>query len=107
MFAEIPPAEQSVNAMINTIHNITQSHMPVEIGIGIVVKPPIDIQIAWNNILLGRENLYIDAFLLKKYARFSKGGMAQKNEQGKLDVPYAKGDIRTNTQTKRGGAGKP
>lgn len=104
---EIPPAEQSVNSMINAIHGIAASHAPVEIGVGIVIKPPVDLQIAWNNIILTKEQLYIDAFLLKKYARFSKGGMAQKNEQGKLDVPYAKGDIRTTSQSKRGGSGKP
>ena len=104
---EIPPAEQSVNSMINAIHGIAASHAPVEIGIGVVLALPPSIQVAWNNIILEKEQLYIDVFLLKKYARFSKGGMAQKNERGKLDVPYAKGDIRTSSQSKRGGSGKP
>ena len=105
--AEIPPAETSINGLVSTIHGIAQAHSPVEIGIGVVIHELPEIQVAWNNIILTKEQLYIDAFLLKKYARTSRGEMAQKNEEGKLEIPSAKGNIRTRSQTKRGGVGRP
>lgn len=105
--SEIPPAETSINQMINTIHGIAASHTPVEAGVGLVIAPPPEIKVAWNNIVLEKEQLYIDVFLLKNYARLAKGEMAQKDETGKIEIPSAKGNIRTRSQTKRGGVGKP
>ena len=96
--AEIPSAEQSVNALVSTFHNIAASHTPVEIGIGTVLAPPPEIKIAWNNIILEATDLYIDQFLLPNYTRQLKG-----TEK----IPRAEGDIKTNTQSKRKGGGDP
>jgi len=96
--AEIPSAEQSVNALVSTFHNIAASHMPVEIGVGTVLAPPPEIKIAWNNIILEAEDLYIDQFLLPNYTR---------QLTGTEKMPRAEGDIKTNTQSKKGGYDKP
>ena len=96
--AEIPSAEQSINSMVANFHNIAASHMPVGVGIGRVLAPPPDIQVAWNNIILEKEQLYIDQFLLPQYQRIIKG---------EIKIPQAEGNIKTSTQSKRGGHDKP
>ena len=103
----IPPAEQSVNSIVNAIHGIAASHAPVEVSIGQVIAAPPDIKIAWNNIVLEKEQLYIDTFLLKSYGRMSNGDTTLPNAKGNTSIPSAKGDIRTTSQVKRGGSGKP
>ena len=103
----IPPAEQSVNSMINAIHGIVRSNSPVEVSLGLVIEPPPEIQIAWNNIILTKEQIYLDTFLLKGYGRNSNGYTQLPNAKGNTSIPSAKGDIRTNSQVKRGGAGRP
>ena len=96
--AEIPSAEQSVNLMVSNMHNIAQSHQSASVSIGRVMAPPPEIKIAWNNIILEKEQIYIDQFLLPKYQRMLKGD---------IEMPHAKGKIKTETQSRRGGSGKP
>ena len=96
--AEIPSAEQSINALVANIHSIAASHMPVGISVGKVLAPPPDIKIAWNNIILDKEQVYIDQFLLPQYKRMLKGD---------AKLPNAEGNIRTSTQSRRGGHDKP
>lgn len=94
--AEIPSAEQSVNAMVSTLHNIAAAHMPVGISVGRVLAPPPDIKIAWNNIILEKEQIYIDQFLLPQYNRSLKGETL---------LPKAEGLLKTATRSRRGGTG--
>ena len=70
---QIPTAEQSVNALVDTIHGIAQSHTPMEAMVGKVISPPPNIKIAWNNIILTKEQIYIDVFLLRGYYREARG----------------------------------
>lgn len=107
MSSDITPAEHSVAAIVSKIHGIAASHTPVEIKIGVVTAPPLDLKIQVDGMVLTRKNLFINDFLLKKYQRLAIGKIENKNEQGKAKYSSAKGDIRTNSQPKRGGAGKP
>ena len=100
-------AEQSVNGIVNAIHGLAEQHKPPEISLGKVIAIPPEIKIAWNNIILEKEDLYIDGFLLKNYLRQSKGEMFQQNAKGSTEVGAMRGDISTNSQPKRGGAGRP
>ena len=95
---EIPSAEQSANKLVSFFHNIAASHTPVSIGLGVVIAEPPDLQIAWNNIILEKEQLYIDQFLLPNY---------QRQLQGEEEIPKAEGDIKTSTKNKKGGHDKP
>lgn len=113
---EIPPAAQSVNAMVSTFHGIAASHAAVEISIGKILVPPPDIQIAWNNIILTKEQIYIDEFLLKGYARFTRGDTNLPHETGHFHtgnakgssrISDAKGSIRTGTMPMMGGYKDP
>ena len=80
------------------MHSIAAAHKPVDIGLGIVVKAPPELAIAWNGIIITKESLYIDQFLLPQYKRLSKG---------ETKLPQVEGTIKTNTQTRRGGSGEP
>ena len=95
---EIPSAEQSINLMVHDIHKMAASHAPVGIGLGIVIQAPPDLTVAWNGILLTKEQLYVSDFLLLGYTR---------NWKGTFKAEEMKGSIRTNTQTRKGGSGDP
>ena len=94
----IPTAEMSVNSLVNTLHGIATSHTPLSISLGRVISPPPELKVAWNNIVLEKEDLYIDQFLLPNY---------QRNLKGNEEMPKAEGGIKTSTKNKQGGSGKP
>lgn len=86
---EIPPAEQSVANLVNLQHSIAKEHTPHGTSIGKIISPPPDIQISWNNIILKKERIYIDEYLLIGHKRM------------------AKGHIISGTQDRAGGTGEP
>ena len=92
----VPSANTSVNKIVATLHNVIQANLPTSIGIGIIISPPPEIKIAYNNIILDKNDLYIDAFLLKNYAR---------NIKGSEKISKAEGNIKTITDSKRRGGG--
>ena len=69
---EIPPAEQSVAKIVDLHHQIAQAHTPHGTSIGKIISPPPDIQIAWNNVILYKEQIYIDEYLLIGHKRMAK-----------------------------------
>lgn len=85
--SEIPPAEQSVNSIVETFHGLAASHAPMEAMVGKILSPPPEIQIAWNNIILTKKQVYIAEYLLAGRRR------------------EAKGHIKSATQDRGGGTG--
>ena len=79
---EIPPAEQSVAKMIDLQHQIAEEHTPHGTSVGKIIAPPPDIQIAWNNIILKKERIYIDEYLLEGHTRLAEGHISSKTEEG-------------------------
>ena len=71
--SEIPPAEQSVANMIDLHHQIAESHSPQGTTVGKIISPPPNIQIAWNSIILTKERIYIDEYLLVGHSRTARG----------------------------------
>lgn len=69
----IPTAEQSAASIVDTIHSIAGAHEWMGALIGKIIAPPPEIQIAWNDIILTKEQVYIDLFLLRGYYRETKG----------------------------------
>lgn len=59
MSSEIPSAEQSVNAIVSTIHSMAASHAPVEASLGKVIQGLPDLKISYNGIILEASDLYI------------------------------------------------
>lgn len=104
---EIPPADQSVNKIVSIFHEINSDNQPVSPGVGIVIAPPPEIKIAWNNIVLTKEQIYLDMFLLRGYTRKATGDINMPNAKGSSKMSDAKGSIRMSSMPKRGGFGKP
>ena len=77
---DIPPAEQSVAKIIDLQHKIAEEHTTAGTSVGVVISPPPDIQIAWNNIILKKERLYIDEYLLSGHRREAKGDIVSKTQ---------------------------
>ncbi|MBQ9213407.1 MAG: DUF2577 family protein, partial [Bacteroidales bacterium] len=70
---DIPPVEQSIAGIIDLHHQIAEAHTPQGTGIGKIISPPPDIEIAWNDIILKKERIYIDEYLLKGHMREAMG----------------------------------
>lgn len=85
---EIPPAEQSVAKMIDMQHQIAEEHIPHGTSIGKIISPPPDIQIAWNNIILKKDRIYIDEYLLEGHTRLAEGHITSKTQMGGHHVHY-------------------
>lgn len=92
IIVSIPSAENSMEKMMGIIHGVAQSHVPTAQSVGIVVAPPPDIIVRWNNIELTRENIYIAEYLLIGYRREARGHIVsatQNRSGGSGDASYA------------------
>lgn len=69
----IPSAEHSMSAMLDITHQVAEGHVPLLPSVGRVVSPPPDLQVAWNNIVLTREQLYLNEYWLPGHMRHIKG----------------------------------
>ena len=78
MSEEIPSPSQSAAKMVDMIHSIAKGHQTTGPTIGKILVPPPDIQIAWNNIILTKEKIYINEFLLIGYRREVEGEIETK-----------------------------
>lgn len=104
---DIPPAQQSVAGIVDLQHQIAEAHTPHGTSVGKIIAPPPDIEIAWNNIILKKERIYIDEYLLIGHRRTAKGhivsgtqladcGCGQEHEHA-IDNDYAESWITTDT----------
>lgn len=73
MIEQIQTAQQSVNKMVDTIHGIAATHESMEVSIGKVIAPPPNLRVAWNNIILEKEQLYISERILVGHKRTIRG----------------------------------
>lgn len=71
--AEIPSAEVSMGKLVDGIHDIAKQHEPLMPGVGVVVFPPPNIVVKFNNIELTKEQVYISHYLLIGYKRTAEG----------------------------------
>lgn len=105
---QIPPAEQSVNSMVNSMHNLAASHESMESSVGEISSPPPNIKVKWNNIELTKEQIYISEYLLAGYKRTGKGhiksgtqsescGCSDKKHSHEIDNDYTDTIIYTDT----------
>ncbi|MEE0404827.1 MULTISPECIES: DUF2577 domain-containing protein [Megasphaera] len=90
--AEIPSAENSMQKVLGIMHDVAESHVPTAQSVGIIVQPPPDIVVKWNNIELTKENIYIAEYLLVGYRREARGHIVsatQNRSGGSGDAAYA------------------
>lgn len=95
---QVPSKESSINQIVSNFHDMVSSHAPTQIGLGVVLQEPPELQIAWNNIIIEPAQIYISDFLLLGYTR---------NYKGKWQAEQMKGTIKTQTNSRKGGGGDP
>lgn len=105
---QIPSAANSAQKIVDTMHGIVQDHAPLMPGIGKVITPPPDIQIAWNNIILTKEQIYINEYWLVGHTRTHKGHIVSGTQPAGhhththgIDNDYT--DVETKTDTLKPG----
>ena len=78
--------------VLGIMHDVAESHVPTVQSVGIIVQPPPDIVVKWNNIELTKENIYIAEYLLVGYRREARGHIVsatQNRSGGSGDAAYA------------------
>ena len=69
----IPSVDQSMGKLVDEIYNIFRNNIPTTNLIGVVLKPPPNIEIKYNNIVLTKKEVYISHYLLAGYRREAQG----------------------------------
>ena len=69
----IPSAQHSMNEMVAMQHDIAEEHVPLLPSVGRVVSPPPALRVAWNNIILEPEQLYLNDYWLPGHTRHIVG----------------------------------
>jgi len=77
---EIPSAEQSAAKMIHGQHQIAEGHRGKGGGLGLVLTPPPDLSIRWNNIVLKKDKLYLNEYWLQGHRREAKGHIVSETQ---------------------------
>lgn len=69
----IPSAENSVSKMLALQHEIAEDHTPLLPSVGKVLTPPPDLSVAWNDIILTKEQIYLNEYWLPGHKRHIVG----------------------------------
>lgn len=69
----IPSAEQSIAEIVNIQHDIAEEHVPLLPGVGKVISPPPALRVAWNNIVIEPERIYLNEYWLPGHKRHIVG----------------------------------
>jgi hypothetical protein len=69
----IPSAEQSAAKMVHLQHLIAKGHTPLLPTVGKVLTPPPDLSVAWNDIVITKEQIYLNEYWLPGHTRTHKG----------------------------------
>lgn len=69
----IPSAAHSISRIVGINHNIADDHVPLLPSVGRVISPPPDLKVAWNNIVLEKEQIYLNDYWLPGHTRHIKG----------------------------------
>lgn len=80
----IPSAENSVSKMLEIQHNIAEGHKTLPPSVGKVLTPPPDLSIAWNDIILTKEQLYLNEYWLPGHTRHIVGETSNRGGGGGL-----------------------
>ena len=80
----IPSAENSVSKMLVIQHNIAEEHKTLPPSVGKVLTPPPDLSIAWNDIILTKEQLYLNEYWLPGHTRHIVGETSNRGGGGGL-----------------------
>ena len=73
MTGQIPSAANSAERLVNLQHEIAASHTPLLPSVGKVVSPPPALRVAWNDIVIEPEQIYLNEYWLPGHTRHIVG----------------------------------
>ena len=65
--------EHPISTILGTMRDISINNNSPSIKIGKIISPPPEIQVAYNNIILDKKDIWISEYLLIGYTRTAKG----------------------------------
>lgn len=69
----IPPAEHSIATILSVNHDIAEEHARPQPSVGVVVTPPPELSVRWNNIVITHEQIYLSDYWLPGHTRHIVG----------------------------------
>lgn len=73
MSEQIPSAENSAAKLVDLYHGIAKEHTPLLPTVGKVLTPPPNLSVEWNNIVLTKEQIYLNEYWLPGHTRTHRG----------------------------------
>lgn len=73
MPAKIPSAEHSAAMLVNLQHQIAGDHDQLMPSVGKVLTPPPNLSVEWNNIVITKEQIYLNEYWLPGHTRTHEG----------------------------------
>lgn len=70
---EIPSAGHSMAKMVDAIHGIAQGELPQGLMIGVVISPYPNLEVQLNNIVLTKEQIYLNDYWKPGHYREAEG----------------------------------
>lgn len=81
--------ETSIENIIKAQHEIASMHETEGVTIGKILEPPPNIKVLWNNIILEKEDLYINEYWLVGHTRTHKGHIKSATQNRAGGTGYA------------------
>lgn len=78
--SQIPSAEESAAKMVHLQHKIAEEHTPLLPTVGRVLTPPPDLSVEWNNIVLTKEQIYLNEYWLPGHTRTHRGHIVSETQ---------------------------
>lgn len=70
---EIPSAAHSAAMLVNLQHHIADEHKQLTPTVGKVLTPPPNLSVEWNNIVITKEQIYLNEYWLPGHTRHIVG----------------------------------
>jgi len=78
--SQIPSAEESAAKIVHLQHKIAEEHTPLLPTVGRVLTPPPDLSVEWNNIVLTKEQIYLNEYWLPGHTRTHRGHIVSETQ---------------------------
>ena len=78
--SQIPSAEESAAKIVHLLHKIAEEHTPLLPTVGKVLTPPPDLSVEWNNIVLTKEQIYLNEYWLPGHTRTHRGHIVSETQ---------------------------
>ncbi len=77
---EIPSAAHSAAMLVNLQHHIADEHKQLTPTVGKVLTPPPDLSVEWNNIVITKEQIYLNEYWLPGHTRTHSGHIVSETQ---------------------------